>query len=803
MHNTVLDLRYALRMLYRKPGFAAVAVLTLAVGIGANTAVFTVVNAALLRPLPFPEPERLYLVSYLPRDFPVGVGPGLFDRHYLEFHRQDRVFESLTTYGTSTASLTGAGEPVRVTAASVTADFFSVFRAHPALGRTLAPGEDQPGHDAVAMLSDRLWRSHFGADTHVLGRTIKIDGIARTVIGVMPPAMQFPGAELWIPLEVRANPHTTMTRTVVGRLKPGITQTQARGELEALRSRWTTFPGMQTADMRAEVLPMRELFVAGFRKSLWIFAGAVGFVLLIACANVANLFLTRAVGRQQETTLRSALGASRWRLIRQLLAESALVSLIGGAVGVLLAWWGVPALLALAPEGVIPRADALHIDGLVLAFTLGISVLTGIGFGLAPALRATSRELRDSLSQSGRTLTGRHDWLRGALVVSEIALALVLVTGAGLLVKSFLRMRSVDPGFRTENLLLVTLEAPHAQHLDAGRARALFRQFGERLSRLAGVRAVGAASFPPIAGRWIRGDFQVEGGRRLPPGFDAFKPVVTPGYFRAMGIRLVRGRDFTDRDDASAAGVVIVSRSVARQAWPAEDPLGKRISNNDHPSPRDRLTVVGIVDDVVQVDVTQPLTPAIYQTYLQAGDPDALARMTYALRTAGNPAALASGVRGALREIDPDQPASMIASMADLIRGTQAGPLFQMRLLGTFSLMALVLAAVGIYGVLAYSVTERTREIGIRIALGAERGAVLGLVMRQTLTLAAAGVAIGAAGALAATRVLAAYLFDVKPTDPGTLIAVIALLTTVAICAAWIPARRATRIDPTAALRYE
>ena len=804
MRNAVLDFRFALRMLYRKPGFTAVAVAALAIGIGANTAVFTVVNGVLLRPLALPGPDRLFLVSYVPRDWPAYISPGLFDRHYLEFRQQDRMFEALATFGYSDVSLTGAGEAVRVPAVNVTADFFKVLGLQAARGRTFVPGEDQPGRSRVAVLSDKLWRSRFHADPRVLGRTIQLDGEAYTVIGVMPPGLKIPGnGDLWTPLEIRIQPRNTMSRTVIGRLKPGVTPRQASQELGALGARLQLFPGMEKAGMRAEILPLRELFVASFRTSLVMFMGAVGFVLLIACANVANLFLARAIGRHQETAMRSALGASRWRLMRQLLAESTVVSLMGGAVGTLLALWGVPALLALAPPGTIPRMDEIHIDGVVLAVTLGVSVLTGIGFGLAPAVQATRRELRDWLSQASRTVTSRHERLRSGLVVAEIALTLVLLASAGLMLKSFIRMRAVNPGFRAENALMVTVETPDSQHPDTARARAFHQTVLERLTALRGVQAAGAVSFSPIVGTWLRGDIHVEGGRTLPPDLNPYKPVVTPGYFRAMGIELLKGRDFTDRDTASSEGVAIVSQSVARQVWPGEDPIGKRISNVDDPKAQDWLTVVGVVNDIRQQAVTQEPEEAVYQCYRQAGNPLSLAQMTFVLRTAADPAALDPAVRAALREIDPDQPALMVATMTDLISGNEAEPLFQTRLLGVFSGLALILAAVGIYGVLAYAVTERTREIGIRVALGAQAGTVLGMVLRRTLALTAAGVVLGLAGSLAATRVLAKFLFEVKPADPETLILTIALLGAVALAAGWIPARRAVRVDPAVALRYE
>jgi len=461
MHSLIQDIRYAARTLRRKPGFTAVALIALALGIGANTAVFTVLNGVLLRPLPFPEPERLFLVSFANQHGPFRNEPSLADRNYLQFRREDRLFEHVAAFGANSVSLTGAGDPVRVPGANVTADFFAALRVQPRIGRSFLAEEDQPGRDHVALLSDKLWRSRFGADARALGRTIKLDGENFTVIGVMPSGFKFPyDAEVWTPLNVHLDPHNSFMLPVVGRLKPTASRQQAQVELETLARRFFLAPGEDRGDWLAKILPLNELLVRDIRESLWIFTGAVGFVLLIACVNVANLLLSRAAGRTQEMALRTALGAGRWRLVRQLLVESALVSMAGGAAGMVLALWGVPALLALAPEGKIPRLDQIHIDGWVLAFTVLVSVATGVAFGLAPALHATRGELRESLSQGVRTYTSRHEGLRSILVVSEIALALVLLTGAGLMLKSFLRLRAVNPGFRAENVLTVTVELP-------------------------------------------------------------------------------------------------------------------------------------------------------------------------------------------------------------------------------------------------------------------------------------------------------------------------------------------------------
>jgi predicted permease len=798
MRNLMQDIRYAARMLRRNPGFTAVAVLALALGIGANTAMFTMVNGVLLRPMPFAEPDRLFLVSYPLQHGPFDFGPALSDGDYLEFRRHDQSFEGIASFGQNSVSLTGAGDPVLLSAATVTPDFFQVLRVNPAIGRRFLAQEDQPGRDHVVLLNDKLWRNRFGADRGIVGRSIKLDGIDHTVIGVMATRFNFPhDAEVWMPLNIHVDPHNSFMRPVIGRLKPGVSPRQAQAELETFAF---LAPGEHRRDRLAQILPLKELLVRNVRESLLIFAGAVGFILLIACANVANLLLARAAGRQQEMAVRTALGAGRWRLMRQLLTESTLVSLAGGATGLLLALWGVPALLALAPEGQIPRIELVRIDGWVLAFTFGVSALTGIVFGLAPAFQATRRELRESLSLGGRTLTGSHEGLRSALVIAEIALALVLLTGAGLMLKSFLRLRAVDPGFRPENVLTMTVELPDAVYQAPLQMQAFHQRMLARLSNLPGVLVAGAVNSSPLGGNLTRGDFQLEGGRH---GYTVDKPCVSPAYFRTMGIRLLSGRDFTERDNATAPGVVIVSQSVARRLWPGEDAIGKRVSEEDHPKPEDWLTIVGVVDDIRQTGLAKGPDPALYYPYLQVNRSFWLSRMSFAVRTASSPLRLATAMRAALREVDRDLPVERLATMQDLILADAAEPRFQTRLFGAFSLLALTLSAVGIYGVLAYSVTQRTHEIGIRMALGAERRDVVDMVLRRTLILAAAGVLLGTAGALAVTRVLARFLFEVRPTDPATFAAVAALLGCVALFAGLVPARRASRVDPAEALRYE
>jgi predicted permease len=793
------DLHYALRSLRRSPGFTAVAILALALGLGATTAVFTIVNGTLLRPLPFPDPERLLLISYEPRTGPFDNGPGLSDRHYLEFQHQNQAFEDVATFSGNSVTIAGAGDAVRVPAATVTSSVFSVLRVNPTMGRVFMPQEER-----VVLLSDKLWRGRFGADPNILGKTITLDGTAHNVIGVMGAGFAFPSdAELWLPLTVAVNPHNSFFRTVVGRLRPSFSPRQAQAELVAIAQRLPIDHEQHRSDMIAAILPLNDLLVGKIRKSLLIFMGAVAFVLLIACANVANLLLMRGTSRRQEIAVRTALGARRGRLIRQLLTESMLLSLAGAAAGIFVAMVGVPVLLALAPAGKIPRLDEIQIDGWVLAFALGLGIFTGLLFGLAPAFQTTGRQLLDFLGQSGRSFTGRREGLRSMLVVSEIALALVLLTGAGLMLKSFIKMRAVDPGFRPANILTMTVDLPDSVYQTTAAIQEFHTRTLAKLSTIPGVAAAGAVNWLPLTPELVMGDFHLDAGRRLPPDFIVDKPAVSPDYFRIMGIRLLRGRVFSEQDNASAPSVALITESVARGLWPGEDPVGKRITLEDAPEPRDWLTIVGVVDDVRQQSLIDKPHRAIYQPYQQVRRPFFLSHMTFVVRTVENPESVAFAVRAVLQEVDRSQPVQSIASMTDLVSTTTAETLFQARLISIFSLLALFLSAIGIYGVLAYAVMERTREIGIRMALGAEKHDITHMVLKRSLLLVIAGVALGVAGAFATTRVLAKFLFGVEPTDPATFLAVGSLLAAVALLAGLIPARSATKVDPLVALRCE
>jgi predicted permease len=797
------DLRYALRSLRKSPGFTAVAILTLALGFSANIAVFTVVNGVLFRPLPFPEPGRLFLISYQSKEGMFEYQPGLYDTDYLEYEKDNKAFGQIATFNEDSATLTGAGDAARLPTVMVTSSFFPVLQVNSAMGRTFLPGEDQQGKNRVVLLSDKIWRDRFGANPNVLGKTITLDGAQYSVVGIMPVGFAFPQeAAFWLPLAVGADPGNTYSRPVVGRLRPSVSRQQAQAELEAFAKHLPPGHGQSRENMVAEILPLNDLLIAKIRKSLLIFMGAVAFVLLIACANVANLMLMRGTTRQREIAVRNALGASRGRVIRQLLTESTLLSLSGSIAGMLLAIFGVSALLALAPAAGVPHLDEIRIDAVVLAFALVLGALMGILFGLVPAFQATGQRVRDFLSLSGPTVTARRQRLRGALVVSEVALALILLTGAGLMLKSFMRMRTVDPGFRTENILTMTVELPDTTYPASPAIQAFHSQILEKLSNLPGIIDAGAVNWMPLQPVLVRGDFHLEGGRMLPRGYIVAKPAVSPDYFRVMGIRLLQGRGFTGQDNSAGQGVAIVSQSVVNTLWPGGDPIGKRITLEDNAKPQDWLTIVGVVDDIRQQSLADQPQPAIYQPLQQVTRPFFLSHMSYVVRTAHKPQSVAAALRSIVHQVDTGQPVE-IATLTDLADANIAETWFQARLISTFSLLALFLAAIGIYGVLAYAVTERTREIGIRMALGAKKRDITRMLLKRALLLVMAGVALGGCGALVLTRVLGRFLFEVKPNDPATFLSVAAILAATGVIAGLLPAQRATRVDPVVALRWE
>lgn len=787
------DIRFALRGLLRSPGFGAVAILALALGIGATTAIFTVVDSVLLRPLPLQDSSRLFRVAAYSRKDPAQLY-SLSDPDYLGIRSSTRTFADLAAYfGYGRKNLTGAGEPVPLHIPEVSANFWSVLGVNPMLGRPFLTSEVQ-----AVILSEPLWRRHFHSERSIVGKAITLDGVPYVVVGVMPASFAFPDRDddAWIPAKLDPSNNHLAMRTVVGRLKAGVSPEQAEAEINAIGARVQAANGSKFGDGGWRVVSLRESIVGKVRPALRILFGAVAVLLLIACVNVANLLLARGAKRGQEMAIRRSLGATRTRLVRQMLAEGMVLAMVGGGAGIVFAVWAVKTLLSLVPQGLIPRFEEIHMDWRVLAFSLGISVLSSLLFGLWPALHL-SHKAADSVRA-----TSQSSAVRNILVVSEIALALLLLIGAGLMFRTFLNLRAVNPGFRSGHLLTVTVNLSSA-YTKTEQMNRFHEAALENLASLPGVRSAGAVNWLPMAPDLTRGTFSVADRPHSSTNFIVTKPGVSPGYFATMGIRLLEGRDFTKRDSKATPGVAIVGLATARRVWGNEDPIGKRVTLEDDPKPEDWLTVVGVVDDVKQSDLKNPAPPAIYQPLEQVTRTFFLASMSYVVRTTAPTSVVEGLARGRLNQIDPNQPIFRISSMDDLLATSTAEPRFYSRVLASFSLVALLLATFGIYGVVAYAVAQRTREIGIRVALGAQQTNILGSVMGRSAALVLWGLLLGIGGAGAATRVLQSFLFEVTPTDAATFAVVSALLAFVALAASYIPARRATRIDPMVALRYE
>jgi len=796
------DLRFTARSLRRSPGVAAAAIITLAVGIGATTAMFTIMNGVLLRPLPFAAPDRLYIASYNPPPGPFSRIPGLYDRHFIAVDAKNDLFDGFATFWSNPATVRGVGDPVKLSDGFGTGDFFDLLGVAAEIGSTFHHGAGDDDH--VVVLSDRLWRDRFHADPRVLGHVLEIDDVARTIIGVMPPSFQFPHeAELWTPATVHRDEHRMMTQLALGRLRPGMTEGQARARWAALTGHLDMPPGLDRSALVAQLIPLKEVVVGDVRSSLILFGGAVAFVLLIACANVANLLLMRVAVRDREMAVRAALGAGRVRLVRQLLTEAFAIAAVATALGIGLAYAAVRGLVTLAPNQTLPRVESIRLDLRVLAFAIGLAAMTTVVCGLAPALHATELRLRAALAAGARTVAGGRARLRSTLVVAEIALALVLLVGAGLLIRSLQRLTSVDLGFQTADRLVATVDLPANRYTTAEQMRDYHTRVAAALARIPGVDAVGSINWRPLGVALTAGDFTIEGGPKLPPDYMADKLNVSPGYFRAAGMHVLRGRPFDNTDRAGSPGAVIISESVARKFWPAGDAVGKRISFSDKPTARDWFTIVGVVNDVVQQDISSPRDAAIYQPLAQSQVAGWLTRGSYLVHRVAPAASVAPAMREAIRSIDPSLPVEQVFELRDAIGWTIQAPRFAARLLASFSLLALGLALIGIYGVLAYSVAQRAHEIGVRMALGATPGVVAGMILRRTLMLAVPGLAIGVAAAAALTRVLANFLFHVQPTDPATFASVTGLFAVVALGAAYLPARRAARVDPLSALRSD
>jgi putative ABC transport system permease protein len=803
------DIRYGARMLWKSPGFTLVAIFTLALGIGANSAIFSVVNTVLLRPLAFRNPETLVRVKGELKKQGVDLEP-LSYPDFVDLKAQSQALEHVAAYTQTTGALTGGSEPERLRGANVSADLFPLLGVEPFIGRAFSPEEDRVGSNAVVVLSHALWQRRFGSDPRVVGQEIMLNGRSTTVVGVMPPDFNFPiqsaQRDYWMPLAPsvgeRAEQRGSHYLNVIGRLKPGYTLAQAEGETVALSKRLEEQYAETNTGFSLAVVSAHEDVVKDVKPALLILLGAVGFVLLIACANVANLLLARAAGRAKEIAIRTALGAGRLRIVRQLLTESVLLSLVGGTLGLLIAVWGVDLLVASSPAD-IPRVKEIGLDMRVLVFTLLISVVTGIIFGLVPALQSSKLDLNESLKEGGRGSTEglRRNRVRSLLVVSEVALSLVLLISAGLLIKSFMRLRDVNPGFNPNNVLAVNISLPPAKYADEPRQAAFFRDVLERIKATPGVVSAGAVFTLPLSGSNRANTFDIAGRPPANPGEapEANDRVATPDYFRAMGIPLLKGRVFTERDDADAPPVSIINESFARRFFAGEDPLGKRIVTDSDRFPQGS-EIIGVVGDVRHKSLDAEGGAELYRSYLQSPERS----MSLVVRTEqADPTSIASSIRSIVQQVDKDQPLSNIQTMDQLLADSVARRRFNMLLLGIFASVALLLAAIGIFGVMNYSVTQRTHEIGIRMALGAQAGDVLRMVVGQGMALAFIGVALGLIASFVITRVMSNLLFGVSATDPVTFAGVSLLLSVIALLACYIPARRATRVEPIIALRYE
>jgi putative ABC transport system permease protein len=799
------DFRFALRQLLKSPTFSAVAILTLALGIGANTAIFSVTNAVLFRALPYKDPARIVAVNKVDTQFGLG---GLTAGAFLDFREQSSSFEQLAAYSEEEFTLTGDGDAERVVCAEVASALFPLLGVNPSLGRTFSPEEEKVGHDQVVVVSDAFWQRRTGGDPNFVGKTITLTDKVYTVIGIMPAGFQFPRKlEIWKPLALdpEEERHGKQFRMIqlIGRLKAGVALPTAEAELNTIFvNRPTDEPGAATTTARIELRPLHEQLVKDVRLAIYILLGAVGFVLLIACANVANLMLARAAARRKEIAIRAALGAGRGRIVAQLLRESVLLALLGGAVGLLLAVWGVDLLVASIPADVAGSFHGLENVGInrgVLIFTLGISVATGIFFGLAPALSSAKLDLNEALKGTAKTATARSG-LRGAFVVSQLALTLVLLIGAGLMTRSFIRLVNVKLGFNPKNVITMRVELPRSRYSKGDQRKQFFGQLLERAKSIPGVEAAGAISQLPLSGYSMMGRFAIEGQPAPEPGKTKPLPIgiVTPEYFQAMQIPLVHGRLFNERDVDKMPEVAIVNEAMARRFWPGENPIGKKIGALCDGGAVCR-TVVGVVGDIRHEGLANEAQPEIYAPHEQV----ALPGMSLVLRSAGDPIALVPTIRAQVRALDKDQPVALVQTLEEHISQSVLQPRLMMTLLSGFAGLALVLAAVGVYAMMSYSVSQRRGEIGIRVALGAMKADILRLVVGQAAVLVAVALAIGLGLAFGATRLLSSLLYQVGIWDPLTFAAIAVLLAAVSVFAAWLPARRASKISPMIALRSE
>jgi predicted permease len=807
MNSLIKDIRFAIRGLLKHPGFTAIAIVTLALGIGGSTSIFTVVNAALLRGLPYKSPDRLYhLWEQTPKqEFPKRE----FSYPDYQDYQQNNVFEGLAAYTGGGAILSGQGDPESLNAPRVNAAFFSVLGVEPLLGRTFQNGEDNQNGPKVTVLTYGLWQRRFGADPNIIGRGLTINGESYTVIGVLPASFQFAlrSADLFLPYQptqaqlTRRYMHGT---NLIGRLKPGKTPEEAQSELNLIAGRIEQQFSDSHAGIKARVVPLQEEIVGNVRPILLVLLGAVGFVLLIACANVASLLLTRSIARQKEVAIRSALGASRWRVIRQLLTESILLSLAGGIAGLLIAYWGVPALVSVLPQSqlsAMPFLTSLRIDTGILAFSVALSLLTGLIFGLAPALQSSKLDLNEALKEGGRqTSAGAGHRLRSAMVVTEIALAVVLLVGAGLMMKSLLRLLQTNLGFQTENLLTMTVILPPAKYTDVNQQINFNDQLRQHVQSLPGVVGAGTVNILPVnSGNTTR--FYIDGDPVPAPGKETEANIrtVSDDYFKTLGVPLLAGRMFDERDGPNNPGVVIIGKTIADRMFAGRDPVGRRLRYASVQA--DPVLIVGVVGDVKITGIDEAIRPVLYYPFRQSSSIFA----NLVARTNSDPNTLAGAVRNEVRTLEPDAAILNVRTMDEMIAQTPASFMrrFPALVIGIFAGVALLLASIGIYGVVSYSVSQQTHYIGVRMALGASPADILKMVLKQGLLLALLGVGIGVGAALGLMRLLRTLLYQVSATDVSTFAIVTGTLFVVALLACFLPARRATKVDPLVALRYE
>jgi putative ABC transport system permease protein len=804
----VQDVRFALRMLRKSPGFTTITVLTLALGIGANTAIFSVVNAVLLRPLPYPNANRMVMIFL--QDAPLGLDRGDYgDADFLALRQRQRSFDEVAAFTSpdNGFTLTG-GAPEEIPGTAVTGDFFKVLGVRPMFGRTFLPGEDQPGQPPSVVVSERFWREHLHADPASVGDTISLDGTSYSVVGVMPVGFRFgrdDRDQLWPILQLR----TPVQRppfflTILGCLKPDISAKEASADASRIAATVTEqYP--RSDQVTALTVPMKEVLVGSSRAALLVILGAVGFVLLIAVVNVANLQVARAAARQKEMAIRGALGARPWRLVCQLLTESVLLALVGGALGLVVAHWGLAAVVSLNP-GVVPRMDEIAVNTAVLPYTLGIATCAGVLFGLTPAVRLRAWRISDSLSSKGSPENSGSSLLSSVLVISEFSLAIILLVAAGLLIRSFSRLQSVSPGFSPSHLLTMQVPLPPAQYVKASQVTSFYQGLLDDIESTPGVEAAGITMSLPPNLLELENPFHIEGQtyEQGKASYLAEEIPVSQDYFRALGIPLLAGRFFDDSDRVPSRHTLVINQTMARRYFAGKDAVGQRVQTGDANPKADWYTIVGVVGDVKYEGLDAKEQPTMYVPYADDGwNPWFTRSMSLVERTTANPAQMAAAVRRAVSKLDTTIPVTNVFTMDQLLFKSVAAPRFRTALMATFAALALALAAIGVYGVLAYSVERRTHEIGVRVALGAQHSEVLWCIMTQGAKLALTGVGVGVVTSLVLTRLMSSLLFDVSATDPLTFSAVACFLFTVALAACYVPARRAMLVDPMVALRHE